>query len=200
MGNASRIPRPLRIPPRLCGYLNLRNNQRRARERSISKFRFYFSQASRWPIKTVIALIGRVIPVQLVLSNLMSVLLLAHATLGCCWHHAHAGGTDDAAASAKAEVADDHCPCHRHSHHPLAPIPLPENCHHECMVGSEFLTVTRVQTENLRNSLFAYIHLSVDLSFQAQDLTFGGGWQPQVDTVLIVPPLRVHLLNQVILI
>jgi hypothetical protein len=46
-------------------------------------------------------------------SHLMTVVLLIHAVVGCCWHHQHRCGTN---CRSEVTAAQGTCPCEEHQH------------------------------------------------------------------------------------
>lgn len=131
-------------------------------------------------------------------SRLAIGLLLAHATFGCGWRHAHA---DPPPAAAHVESSDLPC-CDSHDESPCAPDQQRPTrhcpCHVECQVHCNYVPSERVQFDDQQ-------HFSVPLdgAFVASSILGDlRGAQEVVhrDAEPIEPDsLRRHLLLQVIL-
>ena len=134
-----------------------------------------------------------------VLSSLVASSLLMHAVLGCCWHHGHASSCCDQSQS--AQVAQN-C-CHHHDdvgcdddHDEPAPTPCKggPHCHGVC----NYLPVQKTQLDPVQlaaplDFAVAVLHSS-DAHFVA---AHGFEHLYELDTG---PPLRLHLLHQILLI
>lgn len=128
-----------------------------------------------------------------------------HLTLGCCAHHAHA--VDGPVCSKHVGTAEHHHGCKGHSHgshdHESQPPadgpPVDEDCPgHDCNAGHcAFMaagkTVIAKDTYLAVLPLFVAMPLThVSISPRISATIDSGG--------LIAPPVRTHLLNQVLLI
>jgi hypothetical protein len=130
-------------------------------------------------------------------SNLTAVLLVIHAMIGCCHHHWH---HDDESATPKRVACccccDHHDPAHGTSEAPSQPCNGERECHGVC---------TYIATP--RTSLDAAT-LGVDLDFAAVIPAHGGSplsaasslWSQLQGCDDAPPPLRLHLLHQILLI
>ncbi|MEN6451394.1 MAG: hypothetical protein ABFC96_12955 [Thermoguttaceae bacterium] len=134
------------------------------------------------------------------LSAVTAAMLVSHMVLGCCWHHAH--------------CCTDEC-------RPTTAVALPGECHdrdgdacgtsqrsghdhrghhgrHECQGGScVFLRTSRVNVPHLA----VVVALPASLVCPSDGLTVvAGPVRPCFDCDDLLPPVRRHLLDQVLLI
>jgi len=138
---------------------------------------------------------------QAIISNLMAVMLLIHAVIGCCWHHAHDCSKCDKVVAA-AEPSNCSCNCHRKAE-PRAPqSPCPQNGKGTCHSVCTYLSPQRASTEDLSAGQLGDVVVPLDMLVGAQfrnSLASAAVDRPG-NPRLAGQPVRVHLLNQVFLI
>lgn len=130
-------------------------------------------------------------------SHLTVAVLLAHAMLGCCWHHAHAcGETHDHLAMSGWQH-----PSKGNDHHPAGG---PDRAHHghgrdDCH-GAKCSFVISAK-DGADSSLFASCLFCVLTLPPADRVSVGGVLEPQFPAAgSLLLPVRLHLLHQVLLI
>ena len=132
-------------------------------------------------------------------AHLTAALLALHTVLGCCWHHAH-GGTADC-ASTQSTVSVDSCECDHAHGDGTAPDSHQQGHHgqHVCQGGTcVFVSSTKVEPAK------------ADCQLQATSVACVPGSSPAVGDAadvqafypldVLLPPLRLHLICQVLLI
>jgi hypothetical protein len=130
------------------------------------------------------------------LSILTAVVLLAHAVLGCCAHHEHACGQPH---SHMALTSEHPCADTTHEHSAVTP----EQSHHQhpgsdaCRGGS--CDLGRPQNEQVGKSAISGPTLALPLS-AVTHVTVGGRLELDLGTTGVLLPVRLHLVNQVLLI
>lgn len=141
-------------------------------------------------------------------SNLVALAMILHAVLGCCWHHAHETTSPVSIAEVDAQpaVTVKHCCCHSHqveelaqqdNHRSETDAPA-EPCRAPCGEKCQYVVVSRVQLDSPVAWHSFDLLPSVDqpiLSPGLTTLTFESG-----DASVDPPPLRLHLLHQLLLI
>jgi hypothetical protein len=130
--------------------------------------------------------------------NLTAVLLVIHAMIGCCHHHWH--GDDEVAA---ASISVSHCSCcsHQRATHDASKVPgEPCNGERECHGVCSYIPTQRMQLGasaggiDFRLAIVTPVHTSGRIAAAAERLD-------QLDAVDdSPPPLRLHLLHQILLI
>jgi hypothetical protein len=124
--------------------------------------------------------------VQALLSTAMAGLLLLHAAAGVAWHH------ESGCAEGGAEAC---CSCG----HESAPAPAaPCQCHWECETCCNYLPAPKVHVDRAADVAFTpaadaaigFLHTSLSDSFSGFALA----------TEAAAPPVRLHLLNQSLLV
>lgn len=132
-----------------------------------------------------------------VFSSTVAVSLLIHAVMGCCWHQAREAASGD--ESPVALAADIGCCRHHHAHAPQgqpshSPCNGKSNCHGLCT----YLPPQKTQIDRLQS------HVPIDFAAIAPAMI-----DSQVAALRVMertrelapePPLRLHLLNQILLI
>jgi hypothetical protein len=127
----------------------------------------------------------------------MSAVLLLHAALGCCWHHAH---KCDGCETASVESSADHCEhagCHEQHGSGCHQNPSPCKCRVECQGVCTFLPPGKVLIDLV--PLVSSLDVT-NVAFRGGDLSSAryaawSGCCPNLE-----PPLRLHLLHQSLLI
>jgi hypothetical protein len=129
-----------------------------------------------------------------VFLSLLSASLLVHAALGCCWNRTHGLSFGDASALACAETGCDHehdaAPDGHHSH---GPCKSHSHCHGMC----NYLPAQKSQVGKWQPQV------TIELASHA---TPPSGWQVGARSFAVgmrasfPPPLRLHLLHQILLI
>ena len=136
---------------------------------------------------------------QIFLSNLTAALLALHTVLGCCWHHTH-HGEESVATVGSIGSADSHGCDHAHR------AEAPSDSHgqgrhggHECQgstcVLGDSLRVEPRESDAPLDSLAA-AHAPGERPSMYEEYNRPSFYAP--DTLL--PPLRLHLICQVLLI
>src|SRR5262245_7750583 len=134
---------------------------------------------------------------QAVFCSLMSVALVVHSAIGCCWASAtHCRECQPAGLSRVSECCDHHHAMGGHDHHPAAPC--------KCKLGCQGLFVYLPTGK----SQVAAPHLDCPIGFVPvqsleatllHDTVASFGQLPHATSEL-APALRLHLVNQVLLI
>ena len=130
---------------------------------------------------------------NVILSMVMSGLLLIHAVLGCCWHHAHTCARHDSAAE-HAEPLDTCCKDHQCPAEHEGPC----NCRIECHGVCIYMTSQKVQID-CTQLVIPFEFVAIEGSFvdpqAAKPLREALG-----RAIAALPPLRLHLFHQILLI
>jgi hypothetical protein len=130
-----------------------------------------------------------------VFCSLLCNSLLIHAVLGCCWHDAHDAAACDGSLPSLAADAD--C-CHdgdsaTDEHGPQVPCKGHPDCHGLC----NYLPVQKTGFDNCLDHMV--IDFAVDVpaasGSQISALSFAAG-----PSEYYPPPIRLHLLHQILLI
>jgi len=128
------------------------------------------------------------------LSSSMAVVLLIHAAFGCCWHHAHYC-VPHQASIAVAEPTG--CCQHRH-HGDSEQREQPCGCKVECHGTCAYVLPQKVKID--APQAVAFIDLVATLPLLADAQTLSASWCSIGDGPLAAaPPLRLHLLHQLLL-
>ena len=132
------------------------------------------------------------------LSNLMAAALLAHALLGCCWHHAHKCVQCDETTQSVSHSAA----CCKHDHGPSQQKqqqPTPCKCKLECAGVCTYLPTQKTQLEQPQSAaLFDFAAIVPVLAGVGTPSEFT--WQRTLDSAGADLPLRLHLMHQILLI
>jgi hypothetical protein len=135
--------------------------------------------------------------VNAIAATLMSTCLLAHALLGCCWHHEHACITHgtaahDAAAHESVAHADGSCDHHNCPGDQRAPC----DCRLECGAVCVFV---QLQKTIVDGSPTASDVVAIDPALRDNRSETRLSWE-LATSAGHSPPLRLHLLHQILLI
>jgi hypothetical protein len=126
---------------------------------------------------------------QALVASLTAALLFIHTVLGCCWHHAQ--------CSASAVSESEHC-CHHHQHSSDSKQPeKPCKCNVECEGACTYVIPQRVKIEAPQR--VAIDLLAVLPSLADRQLEVASSWEFISPLSDWLPPLRTHLLHQVLL-
>lgn len=129
-----------------------------------------------------------------ILSSLTAAVLFIHTVFGCCWHHAHAGlqNTGSVAVS-------EHACCKHHQHDGDSKQPTkPVKCCIECEGTCSYVLPDKVQIEAPRS--IASFDLVATLPQLADAQIASATWSHVGDSPHgALPPLRLHLLHQLLL-
>ena len=136
---------------------------------------------------------------HIVVSNLTAVMLAAHTLLGCCWHHGHrsepmCSAVASAASSGHCEAGDAH-----------GPSPVQHDCgtqhggRHDCQ-GSPCMFIGPT-TQSISPSAVCTLQPLV-ATLPPASLSAGGAAieRSLLATGALLPPVRLHLAHQVLLI
>jgi len=128
---------------------------------------------------------------QAFVARLTAALLFIHTVCGCCWHHAHA--SEHRAAAAQTATC-----CHHHQHEGGdGEHQKPGKCKSECQGKCSYVVPPKVQIEAPQ---FLAIDLNAVLPSLADDSLAAASSGPAFAFPLdLAPPLRTHLLHQVLL-
>jgi hypothetical protein len=117
-----------------------------------------------------------------------AVVFAVHLVVGCCWHHAHACENNDDVQPAHGQCANN----------PDSGTDLANHGPHDCQRGKCSFVFS---TSPVSNSFAQPFHTSVTLLLDDQHPLFGAGsGQHFFTTGWLLPPVRLHLANQVMLI
>lgn len=135
-------------------------------------------------------------PVSSCASILMSVLLLIQAVSGWCWQPAHSGACVDGSLMSVRSAASccDHC---RHSDTDI-PRQGPGKCRMECSSVCTFLQPERTHVDS--RSVTVPVGYAVVLTAIASEFVHAFLIGLTSESAQMVPPLRLHLLHQLLLI
>lgn len=144
---------------------------------------------------------------QTTFSYILLALVTAHSALGCCFHHAHAGGTECCGWS--AATVDDDCSCHEHQHRndvPTTESQLNEKTGHGsgpvcCEEGHCSYTLPNRSGRSLGKmgkSPFLAAHVEVSLNDMDFCARSRAQWASPIDQH--VSTIRLHLLLSILLI
>ena len=129
---------------------------------------------------------------------LTAVVLTAHLTVGCCWHHAHACDNSGHSSPVQgAAIADGQCP---ESSHSGAGTDHANHGPQDCQGGKCSVTAQRPNSGNwlarpsdpLISPLPISVLSTVGDDYRCDSFFSVAGWLPL--------PVRLHLVNQVLLI
>lgn len=133
------------------------------------------------------------------LSSVAAVSLLAHCVLGCCWHHVHAcedRGTQEASDSGPCHAGGlgAGCPGGQDLCRTIPPA------HDDCPSGRcVFVGAQRIVLASPPSQACWPAATPASRPVDSVASAPAGGW-PSLDRAAGVPPLRIHLLYQTLLI
>jgi len=128
---------------------------------------------------------------QAFVASLTAAMLLLHAVLGCCWHHAHR--CEHRLASAQPADCCHHLPQDGDGQ----PENNPHSCPGECEGSCVYVVPGKVQIEAPQWTsidFLAVLPLLADEPWEAAT-----SWEAACSVPDFAPPLRRHLLHQVLL-
>ena len=130
---------------------------------------------------------------QAFLANLTAAVLFIHAAIGCGWHHAHCENP--------AVPAFEACCDHHHHHHGDEDVPSqkpsPGPCCTHCEVSCVYTVPQKVQVD--AQVAISWIDLVTALPGVTTSQTAVPGWIATAeDERATAPPLRLHLLHQLL--
>jgi hypothetical protein len=133
---------------------------------------------------------------RIIFSSMAAASLLFHAALGCCWHHEHDNAAiGDSSLAIAVEAAHDHdhgdAPA---DHNSNGPCKGHSRCHGSC----NYLRVPKTQVDT-QLSPIPFDFVAVD-SLAGQSQTGNLFRVEQAFAEFSEPPLRLHLLHQLILV
>lgn len=138
---------------------------------------------------------------QTVLSSLLAVTLGIHAMLGCCWHHAHDCTNCRTGRDQVAKASCCHGACHAHRHADEIPddrdAAPKQPCSHECAGVCIYLGGIKSIDAGYQPEFDLVGIVSIDAPMVCVRL---GSVNGVVDWLAPPPPLRLHLIQQVLLI
>jgi len=128
-----------------------------------------------------------------VFTNLMAGLLFIHTVFGCCWHHAHACGQSVAVTASQPAKC-----CHHHQHgSDSKQQQKPGKCKVECQGTCTYVVPQKVTIE--APQWVAIDLLAVLPSLADRQIEIAASWEALPSLFDLAPPLRPHLLHQVLL-
>jgi hypothetical protein len=126
---------------------------------------------------------------QAFIASLTAALLFIHSVFGCCWHHAH--------CSTVAVSESAHC-CHHHQHDSDSrPQQKPCKCTVECEGACIYVAPQKVKVE--APQWITIDVLAVLPSLASGQIEAASSREAVSSLPDLVPPLRTHLLHQVLL-
>ena len=134
---------------------------------------------------------------RLFVSNLTAAMLLIHSLIGCCWHHGHACAERQETVAIHADCCHDH---DGESHDDNEAPARHHNCELKCQGVCTYLPTQKIviDAQQLLNSIdYVAVVLATANSYSASAASF---WERSRVTRASKPPLRLHLLHQVILV
>jgi hypothetical protein len=141
---------------------------------------------------------------QALMTHLLAGLLLLHAAFGCCWHRVHACADAPTAELGQHSCRHDHqCQNHVCLHsdagQSLTHSTLPCKCELGCQGVCTYLPTPKAALESLPSESPLY---AVSPGSNGCALALVGAALRQLATTAVAtaPPLRLHLLNQLLLI
>jgi hypothetical protein len=130
---------------------------------------------------------------QAFIANLTAALLFIHTVFGCCWHHAHACEH----VTSIAVIQPAKC-CHHHHHeNDGKQQQKPGKCKVDCEGTCSYVLPQKVTIE--APQWVAIDFLAVLPSFADGQLEAAASWEALPSLFDLAPPLRTHLLHQVLL-
>jgi hypothetical protein len=133
------------------------------------------------------------LPMQAFLASLTAALLFIHAIFGCCWHHTHRCGHDSTAPFCQPATGCQH---HQHDNDGTQQE-KPCGCKVECEGTCIYVLPQKVKVEAPQAISFDFLAVLPSLANHpiGTAASWEAGWSPPD----FVPPLRTHLLHQVLL-
>ena len=133
-----------------------------------------------------------------VLYSSMAALLGIHAFFGCCWHHAHR--CEQCPPSATQVAQQPKC-CHHHqgTDEKQNGKKTPCKCFLECYGVCAFLPSQKVQLDS-PELIVPLDSVAVLPAFSDMQLLAASPWEVSRGPTAVSPPLRLHLLHQILLI
>jgi hypothetical protein len=130
---------------------------------------------------------------QAFLSSLTAAALFIHTIFGCCWHHAHAcEHLLSAAASQPAKC------CHHHQHQSGSEQQQkPCKCQVNCEGTCTYIVPQKVKIEAPQSVAIDLLPVLPPLS--DRQIETAASWEAVSSPSDLAPPLRTHLLHQVLL-
>ena len=120
------------------------------------------------------------------LTSLMAILLAAHSAFGCCWHHAHAyDGLPNA--------------CCNHNDHDGLPDEPPCDVEKECEGTCQYVAAEKVRVDHLGDAGWA-VFVVPNVTFAESTFSSLVRSRESFCPIDSGPPLRLHLLHQLLLI
>jgi hypothetical protein len=133
------------------------------------------------------------LPMQAFLSSLTAALLFIHTVFGCCWHHAHRCGHDSTAAVSQPIKC-----CHHQHTRDTKQQEKPCGCKVECEGTCIYVVPQKVKVE-APQSIESFESVAVLPSLAGSPVEPAPSWKAGWSPPDLVPPLRTHLLHQVLL-
>jgi len=136
---------------------------------------------------------------HIVVSNLTAVMLAAHALLGCCWHHGH--GSEQVRGPVAALASSGHCAA-GDAH---GPSPAQHDCgtqrgeRHDCQ-GSPCMFIGPAIQNISPSAVCALQPLVATLPPASLSADGAAIERSLLATGALLPPVRLHLAHQVLLI
>jgi hypothetical protein len=131
---------------------------------------------------------------QAFIASLMAAVLFIHTIFGCCWHHAHA--CEHSPPIAISQPAQ--CCHHHHNGSDSKQQHTPCRCNVDCEGACTYVVPQKVKVE-------APQHIAIDMaavlpSLAGESVEVTAAWKALSSPNHLAPPLRAHLLHQVLLI
>lgn len=132
-------------------------------------------------------------PMQAFVANLTAAVLFIHSVFGCCWHHSHACDRITAVAMSQSTK----CCHHRHDESDSKQQEKPGKCEVDCEGTCTYVVPEKVTIE--APQWVAIDLLAVLPSLSERQIEAATSWEALLAQSDLAPPLRIHLLHQVLL-
>lgn len=131
---------------------------------------------------------------QAILTNVMASVLFVHAALGCCWHCASCcTGCENSVSAASGSTCCGH---HQQTpKQPQTPCKCPLECHRVCI----YVPTHRAPVEGPQLTASFDIVVNTCTLWRSQ-LAVSPSWERTREPLAAEPPVRLHLLHQLLLI
>ncbi len=129
--------------------------------------------------------------------NVMAALVLSHAVLGCCWHHSHLCASCDKAIG-RTEPSSDCCR-HHNSSSDEGERSAPCRCYFQCPGVCVYLPTQKTGV-NLAPDVNPCELLAVAAVTAQRHVDLTSLSERGREPAIFEPPLRLHLVHQVLLI
>lgn len=140
---------------------------------------------------------------QIIVSSVVAVTIALHSALGCCWHHSHARPSDLSDVRANAPTASLRCRCHRAigtTRAEKAPLQVDSQSDRETPCGEKCDLVAKTRTQRADTTASRIVASSSPVDERVLLCDASVSHLRRVEASLEPPPIRLHLLLQILLI